>query len=81
IKNLLNLHSEKFVFRNGLNFIVVNENVKKIIKQKKAKSIVDYGYNTRNSKVYNKLSVSDAIVYTGRLDYVGGIEVLLEAIS
>lgn len=81
IKNLLNLHSEKFVFRNGLNFIVVNENVKKIIKQKKAKSIVDYGYNTRNSKAYNKLSVSDAIVYTGRLDYVGGVEVLLEAIS
>lgn len=46
--------------------------LKKLL-SKKAKSIVDYGYNTRNSKAYNKLSVSDTIVYTGRLDYVGGL--------
>lgn len=79
-KKKLTKIAENIVFYKGLNFIVVNENIKDLIKQKKAKSIVDYGYNSRSSKVIDIIT-SDSIIYTGRLDYVGGIEILLKALA
>lgn len=42
--------SEKSVFDRGLNFIIVNENIRKLIK-KEANTIVDYGYDSRKGKV------------------------------
>lgn len=80
LKRKLTEFSEKIVFNRGVNFIVVNENIKKLIKKKNAKSIVDYGYNSRNGKPI-KIASSSNIIYTGRLDYVGGIEILLQALD
>ncbi|VFS31473.1 Uncharacterised protein [Salmonella enterica subsp. houtenae] len=62
--------SEKSVFDRGLNFIIVNENIRKLIKKKEANTIVDYGYDSRKGKSI-KINPSNNIVYTGRLDYVG----------
>ncbi|EAQ8611262.1 hypothetical protein D7J76_28390, partial [Salmonella enterica] len=43
-------------------------------------TIVDYGYDSRKGKSI-KINPSDNIVYTGRLDYVGGVEILLQALA
>ncbi|EPP0275310.1 glycosyltransferase [Salmonella enterica subsp. enterica] len=72
--------SEKSVFNRGLNFIIVNENIRKLIRKKEANTIVDYGYDSRKGKSI-KINPSDNIVYTGRLDYVGGVEILLQALA
>jgi len=79
-KRFLTQFSENFVFKKGLNFIVVNENVRNLIKRKDANSIVDYGYNSRSGDEIKSDSKSGHIIYTGRLDFVGGIEVLLQAL-
>lgn len=81
LKRFLTQCSENFVFKKGHNFIVVNENVRNLIKRKDANSIVDYGYNSRNGNTVKPDSTPGNIIYTGRLDFVGGIEVLLQALT
>ncbi|QCA17943.1 glycosyltransferase [Citrobacter freundii] len=81
LKRLLTLLSERNIFKRGVNFIVVNENVKDLIQRDDVNAIVDYGYNSRNGKAIEPITASNKIIYTGRLDFVGGIEVLLQAVS
>lgn len=81
LKRFLTLLSERNIFKRGVNFIVVNENVKDLIQRDDVNAIVDYGYNSRNGKAIEPITASNKIIYTGRLDFVGGIEVLLQAVS
>lgn len=88
-KTILFKASELIVFKKFNHFIVVNENIKNRINilNNKSHVVLDFGYNSRTEElnIENKSKKIDrkekSIVYTGRLDYLGGINILLNAIN
>jgi len=84
LKDLLNKFVEKLSFRVGDRFLLVNSNLKGFVGNKP--TIVTHGYlldrgfkgESKNIHVKTEWPL---VLYTGRLDYEGGVEILLQAIN
>jgi glycosyltransferase involved in cell wall biosynthesis len=81
IRNIVMNITENYMLKYSDAYIIVCEKIKDKIRDENKPILINFGYETKVRNIEKKLSDDEnIIIYCGRLDYEGGIEIFLKSL-